>query len=593
MSKRKILTFLVCFLTLFSFTLLIFATNNTKKNQSNLNYQIDSSLILENNQQFKILGDKIIFASYNENHTNESQTIVGEFDLNTRETQYLGGISNSYDNSYDNLILDQNNIYITKGNEANGQTRIFNINSNALFTIDTYTDGKDSIIISGNFIYAINCKDRTKIKRYELNNLQNNFTYSLTYNAKGIVKTNNGDVLVNTQVDTYYLDINEAKITNNGSFSLGIKALDNGLLCDYNGKVYSYSNSEFTEVYNSMVNSFNSLSSNNNNNFALINDRIFLLDDKGTALKQFTTNANQSFLILASNNYIANLYKQNGSVYIEVFDINNDAQDITYDDYFENNNVFKAEPIGTVSLESIKNLNKWQVYLDTNVISIKDKGEPKVEIKDTNTGETFTRSLGDNNLFVDKNGWSISFDPVDSINNHNYEVKVLDLNNTKGEPASCNYDINVMNFTSTDKIDSQVYNINRNLNIISNINPGTTLTDFKRNLIIPAGNLEIKSMSGNILNSGKVGTGAVLSLYQDGVLKDQLTVIIYGDLNGDSSIGSADIKLAENYLLGKEQLNDAAKIAFDINHNGNCNSLDLLLMKKSTKGLYTINQNDK
>ena len=246
-----------------------------------------------------------------------------------------------------------------------------------------------------------------------------------------------------------------------------------------------------------------------------------------------------------------------------------------------------------MSLEAIKNLNKWQVYFDTNVISIKDKGEPKVEIKDTNTGETFTRSLGDNNLFVDKNGWSISFNPVDNINNHNYEVKVLDLTNTKGEPASCNYDINVMNSTPTDKIDSQVYNINRTLNIISNINPGTTLTDFKRNLIIPAGNLEIKSMSGNILNSGKVGTGAVLSLYQDGVLKDQLTVIIYGDLNGDSSIGSADIKLAENYLLGKEQLNDAAKIAFDVNHTGNCNSLDLLLMKKSTKGLYTINQNDK
>lgn len=589
MSKRKILTFLVCFLTLFSFTLLIFATNNTKKSKPSSNYSIGSDLILKNNQQFKVLGDKIIFAS-----CDESQTIVGEFDLTTCETQNLGGISNSYDN----LILDQNNIYITKGDEANEQTKIFNINSNALFTIDTYTNGKDSIIISGDFIYAIDCKDRTKIKRYELNNLQNNFTYNLTYNAKGITETKNGDVLVNTQVDTYYLETNGSLLASNTvDFSQGIKALNNNFICDYNGKVYSYSISQatlqFTEIYNSMADNFDFLSSNDNNNFTLINDRIFLLDEKGTALKQFNTNESKNFLILAGNKYLANLYTQNDSVYVEIFDINNDAQDITYDCYTENNNFFKADPIGNISLEAIKNLNKWQVYFDTNVISIKDKGEPKVEIKDTNTGETFTRSLGDNNLFIDKNGWSISFDPVDSINNHNYEVKVLDLTNTNGEPASCNYDINVINSTSTDKIDSQVYNINRNLNIISNINPGTTLTDFKRNLIIPAGNLEIKSMSGNILNSGKVGTGAVLSLYQDGVLKDQLTVIIYGDLNGDSSIGFADIKLAENYLLGKEQLNDAAKIAFDINHNGNCNSLDLLLMKKSTKGLYTINQNDK
>lgn len=588
MSKRKIFTFLVCFLILTSFTILIFATNSATKNgnKSSEQYTINSNLILKDNKQFKTLKDQIIFASCDNN-----KTIVGKLDLQSGEVFNISQINGLYDN----LIIDKENIYITQKDTNNESTKFYRVNDNINFDINTCTNTKDSVVISDNFIYMINCTNRKNIVKYnfaDINNITCEYTYSLTYNAVELVKTSNEDILANTQVETYSLKGNEALITTGVDFKDGIKTLENGTISDYSGNIYGYNNLEFTKIYKSFADDFNFICANKSSNFVLINNRIFLLDKNGTALKQFTLNENGSSLILTTNNYLNNLIIQNQSVSIETFDINNSSEDITYDDYNKDGEDFKADPAaGNIAYDNIKSLDKWQVYFDANVLSARDKGQPRVVITDNNTGKTYLRSVEQNNLTIDKNGWAVSFLPADEINNHEYTVKVLDLNNKIGEPASCTYDINVINTPQTDKIDSQTYNINRSLNTISNITPGTSLAEFKANLIY-IGNLEIKSISGNILSSGKIGTGAKLSLFQDGSLKDQLTVIIYGDLNGDSTIGSADVKLAENYLLGKEQLNDAAKIAFDVNHDGNCNSLDLLLMKKSIKGLYTINQND-
>lgn len=594
MSRRKILTFLVCFLTLLSFTFLIFATNRvtTKSKLSSYNnYKISKDYLLESNIQFKTLGNSVIFASCDKT---KNKTIVGKLDLSSGEITKLKEFNGFL---YGNLIVESSDIYVTLP-ASNNQTQICNLTTGEINTIGTYTNDKDTIVISGNFIYAINCASvdggRKKVVRYDLNNPGNNYTYELANNAKQIVKTTKGNILVSTQQDTYCLEGNNIKTTIGADFKDGIKTLDNGLVSDFAGNVFNYSNGNFTKVYKSFAGDFNFLTSNETNNFVLINNRIFLLDNNGTALKQYTLNEPANNMILATNKYLASFtINNNQTASIDVFNINNDSEEIAYDDYNKYSGSFKLEPdAGNIAYDDIKNLDKWKVYLDINVVSTKDKGQPKVEITDDNTGEVYLRTIDKNNLYIDPNGWLISFAPADKIDNHSYTVRVLDLNNSLGEPASLTYGINVIDTPQTDKIDSKVYNINRSLNTISNITPGTSVSEFKSNLIY-TGNLEIKSMNGNILNSGKIGTGAKLSLYQQGNLKDQLTVVIYGDLNGDSTIGSADVKLAENYLLGKEQLNDFAKMAFDVNHDGTCNSLDLLLIKKNIKGLYKIDQNDK
>ena len=118
---------------------------------------------------------------------------------------------------------------------------------------------------------------------------------------------------------------------------------------------------------------------------------------------------------------------------------------------------------------------------------------------------------------------------------------------------------------------------------------GTTIGTIK-NLVGNNAVVVIKNARGNIMDDGNViGTGYTINISNsDG--SDTYTYVMYGDLNGDGEINSADLLKLRKYLIGSEGLDGAFKSSAYINSDGEINSADLLNLRQYLIGTNTINQ---
>ena len=73
----------------------------------------------------------------------------------------------------------------------------------------------------------------------------------------------------------------------------------------------------------------------------------------------------------------------------------------------------------------------------------------------------------------------------------------------------------------------------------------------------------------------QIGTGTRVQLWQNGLLLDQLTVIIKCDISGDGEIDSHDQYLLEDYLYNGLPLSRASMLAADANNDGCVNEDDI------------------
>lgn len=81
--------------------------------------------------------------------------------------------------------------------------------------------------------------------------------------------------------------------------------------------------------------------------------------------------------------------------------------------------------------------------------------------------------------------------------------------------------------------------------------------------------------SGSRLNVGGIGTGCMIQLVNRGVVKDQLTFFLYGDLDGNGKINRSDTDLLTQVLLRKSSLSSLQQKAADCNQDGQVDSVDL------------------
>lgn len=102
--------------------------------------------------------------------------------------------------------------------------------------------------------------------------------------------------------------------------------------------------------------------------------------------------------------------------------------------------------------------------------------------------------------------------------------------------------------------------------------------------------IEVKNKLQNdsiIVNSstGLISTGSTISYNGE-----TYTVVLYGDLNGDGEINSADLLKMRQHLLGTVSLQDAYFKAAAITDSGTISSSDLLRLRQHLLGTNTISQ---
>ena len=121
---------------------------------------------------------------------------------------------------------------------------------------------------------------------------------------------------------------------------------------------------------------------------------------------------------------------------------------------------------------------------------------------------------------------------------------------------------------------------------------GLTSVDVVKNTVTkanPAASIIIYDSNNKVINSGSLGTGYTIEI-SVGEEKKQLSVVIYGDTNGDTEITVLDLLRVQKQLLSSITLYGSQLKASDVNRDGEVDILDLLLIRKHLLGSSNINQ---
>jgi hypothetical protein len=92
--------------------------------------------------------------------------------------------------------------------------------------------------------------------------------------------------------------------------------------------------------------------------------------------------------------------------------------------------------------------------------------------------------------------------------------------------------------------------------------------------------LEIWSSDGNtkIEDTDKMATGMIVKLVINGEVKDQKTVVVIGDINGDGIITLPDAVQIMNHYLQLNILEEIKLIAADVNKDSNVTLPDAVMV---------------
>lgn len=131
-----------------------------------------------------------------------------------------------------------------------------------------------------------------------------------------------------------------------------------------------------------------------------------------------------------------------------------------------------------------------------------------------------------------------------------------------------------------------------NNNIISGWNTKKLSVSDIKEKITTKFDIEIYNSKGKKLEKNEtIGTGSKIRFLENGKVKMEYKVVIYGDVNGDGKINSIDLLVLQRHILEIEQLQGPFLLAGNINKNGkNPSSIDSLLIQRHILELKLIEQ---
>ncbi len=126
---------------------------------------------------------------------------------------------------------------------------------------------------------------------------------------------------------------------------------------------------------------------------------------------------------------------------------------------------------------------------------------------------------------------------------------------------------------------------------VTNIQPNTSISDFKSKLNVVNGTVKILASSGSEKTSGNIATGDKVYIYKtDNTLYQTISVIIYGDINGDGKINALDGLALQRHVLKEKLIGDVYLTAADTSDDGKVNAIDGLVIQRHVLLEKAINQ---
>jgi GH25 family lysozyme M1 (1,4-beta-N-acetylmuramidase) len=117
-------------------------------------------------------------------------------------------------------------------------------------------------------------------------------------------------------------------------------------------------------------------------------------------------------------------------------------------------------------------------------------------------------------------------------------------------------------------------------NIIYGVKPGISTSDFSSEYIKSSG----VNVSFDNTADGNIATGTVITAKANGEVIASYSVSVSGDLNGDSSVNSADALCVLQYCVRSRELNNTELLSADYNGDKAVNSVDALSILKYIVG---------
>lgn len=324
---------------------------------------------------------------------------------------------------------------------------------------------------------------------------------------------------------------------------------------------------------------------------------LLLLDEEGAVLGQVTLEKRYPAFLFADGDMIYSLSNSNTGVRVE--STNGITSEVTTEEFTEESNAFLANPLPGIYpvKESPK---RWTVALNPELVN-PGRGSPAVTVLNENTGASVTWTA-DNGLETDGNFFC--FPAPELLEAGTYRVELSNLCTAVGMPARCVYTLTFTEGSSEPPessggdsgssggsseeegpglITSEIYDIDDKTRVMTGVEPGSTLAQIKANLHYD-GDLVVRNYQGTRVSSGGVGTGATFTLLRNGIQSDQVTLLLYGDLNGDGSVNEKDVSVLmehEFYHDSRTVLKGLFLEAADSNRDGTYTFEDLNLLYKS------------
>lgn len=379
----------------------------------------------------------------------------------------------------------------------------------------------------------------------------------------------------------------------------GLRMLSSESAIDADGVVYRISEEDMTVERLYVSQGQGAACLYQNGILADFDSRLLLLGEDGSVLGQVTLEKRDPAFLFSDEDMIYSVSDSNAGIRVEY--TNGLTSQITIEEFTEESNAFLADPLPGFYPVPEESSEFWTVSLNPDLLN-SGRSKPVVTVRNETTDADYTWTL-DNGLELDESFFR--FPAPDPIEAGTYQVQLSNLCTSGGLPASCVYTLTFTEEASepadssgadgsdssepssggedSGMITSLVYNIDEKTRIMTGVESGSTLTQIKANLQY-SGDLVVRNFEGTRVSTGGVGTGTTFTLLQNGVECDQVTLLIYGDLNGDGNVNQKDVSVLvehEFYHESRTVLKGLFLEAADINRDGTYSFEDLDLLYKS------------